>query len=539
MQGAVEHAAPIEAQSFLATGTDGASPRDTSGSLREVVAQRVAAHRSRRAGAEALEAAREAALRQERELIARENRRGVSKVRDTVRARYENSQSYREFLAAEAERALQQAQAEAEVAARNAKAIADAQMQLLEEMQQWETTTPSPREQALTEFRAEARSELAHELADIALGARELISEPPALSIVEAPSAHYFEHSTPSDLSDLSSRPKRTAASSAQRRDLQSDSPSAAAGDLFDQPAASPYTDTSAGFTVRLYEDLGPARQLPQLKDNDRRRSAYAENSFEELEELEQEIAFRRAPEFVNHIIETLPIPANLIEFPRQLIAARKARPRLAEGPLREEGASPEPQLRIFEVEPEQISVEPSVLEESVAAAEGPDWQGILLDTAPSVRPVRAEEAARIQSADGLPIASIGRRLMAAAVDGLCILAAFAAFSTVVSYIAGPGIKILPRPMLAAAAAVILAASYLIYQALFFTFSSATPGMLCARIGLCTFADENPTRQAMRRRILATALAACPLGLGLLWVWMDDDRLGWHDRISRMYQRAY
>ena len=31
------------------------------------------------------------------------------------------------------------------------------------------------------------------------------------------------------------------------------------------------------------------------------------------------------------------PLPAKLIEFPRELVAARKARPRLVEGPLREE----------------------------------------------------------------------------------------------------------------------------------------------------------------------------------------------------------
>jgi hypothetical protein len=43
----------------------------------------------------------------------------------------------------------------------------------------------------------------------------------------------------------------------------------------------------------------------------------------------------------------------------------------------------------------------------------------------------------------------------------------------------------------------------------------------------------------MRRRVGAQMLAVCPLGLGLLWVLLDDDRLGWHDRISRMYQRTY
>ena len=42
-------------------------------------------------------------------------------------------------------------------------------------------------------------------------------------------------------------------------------------------------------------------------------------------------------------------LPAKLIEFPRELIAPRKQRPRLAEGPLLEE-AAPGSALRIFEV---------------------------------------------------------------------------------------------------------------------------------------------------------------------------------------------
>ena len=84
-----------------------------------------------------------------------------------------------------------------------------------------------------------------------------------------------------------------------------------------------------------------------------------------------------------------------------------------------------------------------------------------------------------------------------------------------------------------------LAVFYLLYQALFFTLSDQTPGMRLARIGFCTMADENPSRSAMRRRILAFLVALCPLGLGILWIFLDDERLGWHDRISRMYQRAY
>jgi hypothetical protein len=63
--------------------------------------------------------------------------------------------------------------------------------------------------------------------------------------------------------------------------------------------------------------------------------------------------------------------------------------------------------------------------------------------------------------------------------------------------------------------------------------------MRYARIGLCTFSDENPTRSQMRRRTWAILLSACPLGIGFFWALVDDDRLGWHDRISRMYQRSY
>jgi uncharacterized RDD family membrane protein YckC len=37
----------------------------------------------------------------------------------------------------------------------------------------------------------------------------------------------------------------------------------------------------------------------------------------------------------------------------------------------------------------------------------------------------------------------------------------------------------------------------------------------------------------------ALLLSALPLGLGLLWAVFDEDRLGWHDRISGTYQRSY
>ena len=484
-------------ESLQATGTDGPA------NLRETVAERLAAHRRRRsqlnAQLTAQQAEQEASIRRRRESALSEQRRGAFAVRDAVRARYEGSQSYREFLAAEAERALVQAQAEAEIAARKARAVADAQMQLLEEMQAWEQAEPGPREQALTAHRAEVRGDLAHALADIALGARELMAEPPHLTV-----------------SEIAVREENV------RLPFE---PGDARG--------SAITEISAGgLTVKLYEDLGGARQPGELA----RESPLGRpvEFAEELQALEHEIEFRRAPEFQDHIIETTPIPGNLIEFPRELVAARKARPRLAEGPLREDADAAKPQLRIFEVE----AVQEALPATGGEAPQAPEWQSLLLE-ANREREVSTPNAAQAHFTTEPQAAPLEQRVMAAAVDGCLVGAGFLAFAIAAAAVAGPGLRAVALPSLLLSCVVSFAVLGFVYRMLFFTFADWTPGMLYARIGLCTFGDRNPSRKAMRRRVFATILAACPLGLGLLWMWMDDDRLGWHDRISRMYPRAY
>ena len=64
-------------------------------------------------------------------------------------------------------------------------------------------------------------------------------------------------------------------------------------------------------------------------------------------------------PEEYGVVEPAQPIFANLIEFPRELVATRKVRPRLAEGPLAAE--EPGAQLSIFEVDPGAISMEPEI----------------------------------------------------------------------------------------------------------------------------------------------------------------------------------
>lgn len=239
-------------------------------------------------------------------------------------------------------------------------------------------------------------------------------------------------------------------------------------------------------------------------------------------------------PRFVEPPEPTTGLPTNLLEFPRQLVAARKARPRIAEGPLREEAdAAPErAQLRIFEVEADAFSTVPTI-----AAAESvlPEWSSIRLGSSQAPHET-AQPDSQVSLALPLHTAPVSQRCMAAAVDGCCIATAFLLAVAAAAY-ASPE---LPegRFALGAATGVLLLLGVL-YLLLFFTFAEATPGMRYARIGLCTFHDDNPTRKAMRQRLFAMVLAAVPLGLGFAWAFLDDDGLGWHDRISRMYQRAY
>lgn len=282
------------------------------------------------------------------------------------------------------------------------------------------------------------------------------------------------------------------------------------------------------------------------------------------------------------------PLPVRILEFPRELVAARKARPRHAEGPLRDTPPAPEKsQLRIFEVESEAISHEPDVPAPIVEQVL-PEWHSIRLDARPVPHapvmsasvPVRSTLRRAAEDPEGNPgharglrsshsagepqgghrhsddsdrsdsslpqsslldllplhVASLEDRLMAGIVDAVLILIAFLLF--VLVFVASTTHPPLGKPALVYSG-IALVSIFLLYQVLFFTWSDGTPGMRYAKIALCTFDDENPTRKTLHWRIAALFLAAMPLGLGFLWAFFDDDRLGWHDRISKTYQRSY
>ena len=447
--------------------------------MKEQVAARLAAHRARRIPSSG--APHVTPLAKPAPVPSRSAR-----IAATVAERYANSPSYRAFLAAEAENAIRKAEAAAreadaaaEVASLNAQAVAEAQHELLAELEQWQLT-------------------------------------PAAADATPRQSA---------DAAYLSSAPAQP-------------------GRFGNRPLA------TEGLTVRIYDDpTRPAAPLP----TPRRPRAYEPTDEAEGFALDEEIAFRQSPVF-DEFGEAAAIPANLIEFPRQLIAARRARPRLAEGPLREQaGAAPDPaQLRIFEVEAAQIATAPS-FQESGGAAE-PEWSSILLAAHPvTISGAEASWGHPVHSSHSEPQpARLGRRVLASVFDATIVGIAFLGFvftfarifaAISARFYANTVLLQLSRPVMVQIAAIgtlfTVAVLALLYQLLFFTFSDATPGMRYARIALCTFSDDNPTRRVMRRRVFAAMIAACPLGIGILWAWLDTESLGWHDRISRTYQRSY
>lgn len=437
--------------------------------LKLQVAERIAAHRRRKvSGAQAQDS--QPAIQNAQAQGRRAN------VAAAIAERYAQTPSYRAILAEQAERAVEEAAAAADVAIRSAHAVARAQQDLLAELDLWN---------APQEFTAATAQAVSADSAQRASATKSAGAEPG----VTAPIS-------------------KDAVVSAVRE--------SAAG----------------GMKVRLHRD---AFQSAPAALHTNVNHASAAMDVEEVLALEDEIAFRQSPVFEELNIEPpTGIAANLLEFPRQLIATRKARPRIAEGPLLAESAPRTPQLRIFEVEAEHFAAQPA------SAPEVPMVQSfIYLDSQPDHAALNGM-AGRMEGQPMLaPVpetAAISRRLVALSVDTVLVTAAVGAFVVTAEKIAGA----LPTGVNAAiTAALTLTVFWIMYQLLFFSLSNQTPGMRMARIGLCTLSDENPSRVAMRRRVLAQSIAVLPFGLGMLWALLDDDRLGWHDRISQMYQRAY
>jgi uncharacterized RDD family membrane protein YckC len=147
--------------------------------------------------------------------------------------------------------------------------------------------------------------------------------------------------------------------------------------------------------------------------------------------------------------------------------------------------------------------------------------------------------------------ASIGRRALAALVDG-AVLVAGLAFCSAIFLRLNPSL-IPVRESLSGSLSGLLLASILtmagtlsvvavllwtIYEFLFVVYTGSTPGLRAAGLRLAAFDGSPLSRRARRWRVFASFLSAFSAGLGYLWCVLDQDGLCWHDRITRTHVQA-
>jgi RDD family len=150
-----------------------------------------------------------------------------------------------------------------------------------------------------------------------------------------------------------------------------------------------------------------------------------------------------------------------------------------------------------------------------------------------TIEPVEVEQEPKRPGIDmPLQCAPVGLRIVAALTDGLIISIAATLFGLVfwkVTEFRPPNLQIL------GISGGIFFVFWAAYQYLLIVYSARTPGLLLARLELARF-DGMPAKRSLRRwRVLASFLSAVSLGMGYVWVFLDEDSLCWHDRITRTY----
>jgi len=175
----------------------------------------------------------------------------------------------------------------------------------------------------------------------------------------------------------------------------------------------------------------------------------------------------------------------------------------------------------------EPVIERPRILDVPELAPPQPALGGILLERA-------AEPEVKIDRAAQLRPASIQRRLLAAAIDAVFVLLTTSLGAWVFLQLTH---EVPPRPQLLIASVLIAAIFWLGYQYLLLVVAGATLGQSLCKLELVVF-DGSVTKMAQRRwRWLSSLLSAAAVMLGYAWALLDENRLCWHDRISRTYLR--
>jgi uncharacterized RDD family membrane protein YckC len=127
-------------------------------------------------------------------------------------------------------------------------------------------------------------------------------------------------------------------------------------------------------------------------------------------------------------------------------------------------------------------------------------------------------------------------RAIAAALDGSIVLVAVALFG-LVFHLAGGEIVLSAKtvPLFLG----IVAGLLLFYKLLWCVAGADTAGMNWARLRLVNFDGQTPDCRQRLCRIASGFLSVMAAAVGLIWAFVDEETLTWHDHISRTFPTPY
>ncbi|MBI3679786.1 MAG: RDD family protein [Acidobacteria bacterium] len=134
------------------------------------------------------------------------------------------------------------------------------------------------------------------------------------------------------------------------------------------------------------------------------------------------------------------------------------------------------------------------------------------------------------------PVAVPMHRLIASALDASMILISVGIFLIIFHFAAVQVVlnkATLPYYALAALAMLIL------YRSLWCLAGTDTIGMRWVGLRLITFDGDEPESRQRLIRFAACTISVVSGGLGLLWALVDEEKLAWHDHMSRTFPTPY
>jgi uncharacterized RDD family membrane protein YckC len=256
-----------------------------------------------------------------------------------------------------------------------------------------------------------------------------------------------------------------------------------------------------------ISSDPEPSLPPTALADRDRQTTDYLETSAAPRITLAEPSSFSRD---------------NVLSYPRILPAAN------TESTAKViEFASYMPAPRALDELAEPVMDRPRIIDTPELTPPPPALGGILIE------PVE-EPANERRPGFEIPLqaAPMSRRMAATAIDAALVLSAFAAFAYLFFRI---NAELPPLTKIASAGVLLIGLLWTAYQYLLLVYSGTTPGLKLAKLELHRFDGSQVPLRVRRWRVLTSVLSGLSLGLGYAWCFLDEDRLCWHDRITRTY----